>query len=162
MIIATKGAARKQRRTKAVDVAFALTSQFDQKAFSSTYEIQKRAERNFKSRNSTPQCLSLTVEKIEMAFEGHSKMNFADDRSVESHDTTLFGQFASPTRTYIVEIYRLCWDRTKNHDIIANKLLLGDVSIVQLKSPSEYTALLKITIRIQSFTNNHHPDPQLY
>ena len=35
LIVATKGAARKQRRTKAVDVAFALTSQFDQKAFSS-------------------------------------------------------------------------------------------------------------------------------
>ena len=113
----------------------------DQKAFLSTYEIQKRAERNFKSRNSTPQCLSLTVEKMEMAFEGHSKMNFSDDKSVESHDTTLFGQFASPTRTYVVEVYRLCWERTKNHDIIANKLLLGDASVVQLKAPSDYTPM---------------------
>ena len=113
----------------------------DQKAFSSTYEIHKRAARNFKSRNSTPQCLSLSVEKIELALEGHSKMNFSDEKSVESHDTTLFGQFASPTRTYIVEVFKLCWERTKNHDIIANKLLAADASIVQLKSPSEYTPM---------------------
>ena len=113
----------------------------DQKSFSSTYEIQKRAARNFKSRNSTPQCLSLTVEKIEMALEGHSKMNFPDDKSIESQDTTLFGQFASPTRTYIVEVFRLCWERTKNHDIITNKLLARDASVVQLKAPSDYTPM---------------------
>ena len=113
----------------------------DQKAFSSTHEIQERAARNFQSRNSTPQYLSLSVEKIEMALEGHSKMNFPDEKSVESHDTTLFGQFASPTRTYIVEVFKLCWERTKNHDIIANKLLVADASIVQLKAPSEYTPM---------------------
>eukprot|EP00536_Pseudo-nitzschia_multiseries_P006274 jgi/Psemu1/318867/estExt_fgenesh1_pm.C_1300027 len=113
----------------------------DQKAFLSTYEIHERAARNFKSRNSTPQCLSLKVEKIELALEGHSKLSFSDEKSIESHDTTLFGQFASPTRTYVVEVFKLCWDRTKNHDIITNKLQAGDASIVQLKAPSEYTPM---------------------
>lgn len=116
----------------------------DQAAFSTTYELHERAARNFQSRNSTPQCLSLTVEKLEIALEGHSKFNFSDEKSIESHETSHFshfGQFASPTRTYIVEVFNLCFERTKNHDIIATKLVVADASIVQLKAPSEYTPM---------------------
>ena len=113
----------------------------DQAAFSSTYGVHERAIRNFQSRNSTPHCLSLTVEKLEMALEGHSKLTFSDERSVESHETSHFGQFASPTRTYVVEVFDFKLNRTKNHDIIATKIHVADASIVQLKSPSEYTPM---------------------
>jgi Repeating coiled region of VPS13 len=115
----------------------------DQAAFSNTYEIQERAMRNFQSRNSTPHCLSLTIDKVEMALEGHSKHLFSDEKSIESHETSQFGQFSSPTRTYVVEIFQLKTSRTKNHDIIATTVLLADASIVQLKNSSEYTPMNK-------------------
>jgi hypothetical protein len=113
----------------------------DRAAFSNTYEIQERAMRNFQSRNSTPHCLSLTVEKVEMALEGHSKLNYSDEKSIESHETSQFTQYSSPTRTYVVEFFQLKTNRTKNHDIIATKVLLADASIVQLKNSSEYTPM---------------------
>ncbi|KAL3923336.1 MAG: hypothetical protein SGILL_001715, partial [Bacillariaceae sp.] len=113
----------------------------DQAAFSNTYEVHERAMRNFQSRNSTPHCLSVNVEKVELALEGHSKVNFSDERSIESHETSQFGHFASPTRTYVVEVFLLKLNRTKNHDIIATKATLADASIVQLKSPSEYVPM---------------------
>ena len=110
----------------------------DQSNFSTTDGLHERAARNFQSRNSTPRCLSLTIEKLEMAVEGHSNFNFSDEKSIESHEISHFGQFASPTRTYIVEVFNLHIDRTKNHDIIATKLIVADASIVQLEAPSEY------------------------
>ncbi|KAG7363354.1 vacuolar-sorting-associated protein 13 C-terminal domain containing protein [Nitzschia inconspicua] len=113
----------------------------DHAAFSNTFEIQERAMRNFQSRNSTPHCLSLTVEKIEMALEGHSKLHFSDEKSIESHETSLFGQYTSPTRTYVVEVFQLKTSRTKNHDIIATNISLADASIVQLKTSSEYSPM---------------------
>ncbi|KAL3925552.1 MAG: hypothetical protein SGILL_000326 [Bacillariaceae sp.] len=113
----------------------------DQAAFSNTYQVHERAMRNFQSRNSTPHCLSLVVEKVELAIEGHSKANFSDEKSIESHETSHFGHFASPTRTYVVEVFRLKLNRTKNHDIIATRAVLADASIVQLKSPSEYVPM---------------------
>jgi hypothetical protein len=110
----------------------------DQSTFSNTYEVHQRAIRNFQSRNSTPHCLSLSIEKVELALEGHSKVNYSDEKSIESHETSQFGNFASPTRTYVVEFFQLELNRTKNHDIIATRGVLADASIVQLKSPSEY------------------------
>lgn len=118
------------------------TARYESKeSFSNTYDVHERALRNFQSRNSTPHCLSLNIEKLEMALEGHSKYNFSDEKSIESHETSHFGQFASPTRTYVVEVFKMNLKRTKNHDIIATRLEVTDASVVQLRSPSEYTPM---------------------
>jgi hypothetical protein len=73
-----------------------------------------------------------------MALEGHSKVNFSDEKSIESHETSLLGDFAPPTRTYVVEVFHITARRTKHHNISATKILVADASIVQLKDPMEY------------------------
>jgi hypothetical protein len=99
------------------------------------------AVNSHRAQHSMPLVLSVTVDKIEMALEGHSKTNFSDEKSIESHETSLFGEYALPTRTYVVEVFNISVRRSKHNDITSTKLLVDDVSIVQLKDSSEYTPM---------------------
>lgn len=94
-----------------------------------------------KGRNDMPFSLTVAVEKIEMALEGHSKINFPDEKSIESHETSLYGEYAPATRTYVVEVFNILVRRSKYHDVTATKFLVTDVSIVQLRDPSEYVPM---------------------
>ena len=94
---------------------------------------------SFRSQNSMPHSLSVSVEKIEMALEGHSKWNFPDEKSIESHETSLLGgEYSYPTRTYVVEVFRITARRSQHNGLKATRFLVADASIVQLKDPSEY------------------------
>jgi hypothetical protein len=80
--------------------------------------------------------LTVTVEKIEMAIEGHSKstIHTSDDQSVVSFasETT----FLSPTprkRTYIVEFVDIAVARTKSIDKSRTRLTIMDASISRVK-----------------------------
>jgi hypothetical protein len=88
--------------------------------------------------NSMPQTLSVRIEKIELALEGHSKAGFSDDRSIASHETSLFGDYAPPTRTYVVEVFQISVRRSKHGDTTATKLVVSDASIVQLMNADDY------------------------
>jgi hypothetical protein len=98
----------------------------------------KETIKKYRKTNATPHTLSLTVEKFEMAIEGHSKSNFPDEKSIESHETSLLGDFAPPTRTYVVEVFDIVVHRAKHQGTSTTKLLVADASILQLKDPSEY------------------------
>eukprot|EP00934_Nitzschia_sp_Nitz4_P006272 Nitzschia sp. Nitz4//scaffold62_size106224//52646//63438//NITZ4_004359-RA/size106224-processed-gene-0.169-mRNA-1//-1//CDS//3329555865//6262//frame0 len=82
--------------------------------------------------------LSLSVDKIEMAIEGHSKVNFSDERSIESQEGASFSGFAPGTRTYVVEVFNIHVQRSRYREVSATKLIVADISIVQLKDPTEY------------------------
>ena len=88
-----------------------------------------------------PHSLSISIEKIEMALEGHSKLNFSDEKSIksiESNETSLFGDAVFPTRTYVVEVFQITARRSTHHDLKATRFLVDDASIVQLKDSSNY------------------------
>lgn len=88
-----------------------------------------------------PHSLSVSVEKIEMALEGHSKAIFSDDKSIESHETSLYGGGAPATRTYVVEIFNINVRRSWFRSITSTRFLVHDVSIVLLKDPLEYVPM---------------------
>lgn len=91
--------------------------------------------------HSMPHSLSISIEKIEMALEGHSKLNFSDEKSIksiESNETSLFGDAVFPTRTYVVEVFQITARRSTHHDLKATRFLVDDASIVQLKDSSNY------------------------
>jgi Vacuolar sorting-associated protein 13, N-terminal/N-terminal region of Chorein or VPS13/Repeating coiled region of VPS13 len=90
--------------------------------------------------NATPFNLSVSIEKVEMALEGHSKVNFPDEHSIGSVDFTLFGGYA-PTRTYVVEIFNINVRRLQRANTTTTKLLVEDVSVVQLQDQFEYVPM---------------------
>ena len=90
--------------------------------------------------NVAPFNLSVSIEKVEMALEGHSKVNFPDELSTESVDFTLFGGY-SPTRTYVVEIFNINVKRLQRANATTTKLLVDDVSVVQLQDQFEYVPM---------------------
>lgn len=90
--------------------------------------------------NTAPFSLSISIEKVEMALEGHSKVNFPDEQSVETVDFTTFGGH-TPTRTYVFEIFNINVRRLRRARITSTKLLVDDVSIVQLQDQFEYTPM---------------------
>jgi hypothetical protein len=80
--------------------------------------------------------LTVTVEKIEMAIEGHSKstMHTSDDQSVVSFASE--STFLGPTtrkRTYIVEFVDIAVARTKSSDKSRTRLTIMDASISRVK-----------------------------
>ena len=93
---------------------------------------------NFRKSSGMPHVLSIAVSKFEMAIEGHSKVNFSDEKSIESHETSLFGDFAPSTRTYVFEVFSIIVHRVKHHVTSTTKLLVADASVLQLKDPSDY------------------------
>jgi len=87
-----------------------------------------------------PRTLSLSVEKFEMALEGHSKKsNSMDERSTQSFDSMI--ENAPPTRAYLVEIFQISVSTSKVGDSETTRLDVKDASIVRLKDASSYSPL---------------------
>lgn len=88
-----------------------------------------------------PRLLTLTLDKVEIALEGHSKVasNAADDRSLASQDS--FHEIAPPTRTYVVDIVDISVQQTRQDDISMTKFSVGDAAIARLRDGSLYTPL---------------------
>lgn len=93
------------------------------------------------SRHSTPHCLSLTIDKIEMALEGHSKIHISDERSLESYDTSILGEATSHIRTYVVELFQISARRSRHDHVAATEVLINDASVIQVRNASEYSPL---------------------
>ncbi|KAL3944398.1 MAG: hypothetical protein SGBAC_001522 [Bacillariaceae sp.] len=103
---------------------------------------QKKEDKDVSEwRHSSPHCLSLTIDKIEMALEGHSKLHFSDERSLESYDTSVLGDTTSHIRTYVVELFKISARRSRHHQAVATELVINDVSVVQVRNSYEYTPL---------------------
>ena len=94
----------------------------------------------FAKGTSIPQNLSISVEKIEMALEGHSKgnfsSNFSDDKSMVSLDSVSLIDVSPSIRVYVVEVFGIAARRSKVHESATTKFLVADASIVQLKDAS--------------------------
>lgn len=84
---------------------------------------------------------SLKVEKVEIALEGHSKRysSIADERSLASLDS--FYDLEPPTRTYLVEVFRIKVVRSRQGDLEKTRLSVVDASIVRLREGSFYAPL---------------------
>ena len=87
-----------------------------------------------------PNSISVSVKKIEMALEGHSKVAFSDEKSVESHDYSLL-EHAPSIRTYVVEAFDIGVRQFKYGLMTTTKFIVGDASIVQLKDASAYNPM---------------------
>ena len=107
---------------------------------SSGYETPTAVTSPSIMQSSMPHSLSLSVKKIEMALEGHSKVAFSDEKSVESHDYSLL-EHAPSIRTYVVEAFDIGVKRVKHGQITSTKFVVGDASIVQLKDASYYNPM---------------------
>jgi hypothetical protein len=94
------------------------------------------------TQHSLPHSLSFTIGKIEMALEGHSKVNISDEKSIESHDTSILGEAVWHTRTYVVELFQITVQKFRHNQITSTKLLVADASIVQVKDSSDYMPMM--------------------
>ena len=93
---------------------------------------------------SIPQNLTISVEKIEMALEGHSKQsgsNFPDDKSLASLESISLIDLSPSTRVYVVEVFGISVRRSKVNDSSTTKFQLKDASIVQLRDSSEFVPM---------------------
>lgn len=89
--------------------------------------------------DSVPLKMSVKMEKLELALEGHSKTVGDDDRSLTSQDS---GQDGSPhIRTYLVEICEVGIFRQKHNQLATTSLTVNDASIVRLRDGSQYIPL---------------------
>lgn len=79
--------------------------------------------------------LSVNVERIEMALEGHSKVNddaLTDERSLSSQILNI--EALEPRkRTYLVELLNINIGRLNQHGVSKNKFLVSDVKIIRIK-----------------------------
>ena len=84
-----------------------------------------------------PHLVKVTIEKIEVAVEGHSKSgaNTSDDQSVVSFASqdTFTGGSTPRKRTYIVEVFEIGVVRTKNSNQARTKFTVLDASITRVK-----------------------------
>lgn len=85
------------------------------------------------------QILSVKVDKIEMALEGHSKGAFSDDRSLASHDT--YHALSPVTRIYVVEVFAIGVQRSRINNTTKTEFNVADASIVQLKGEFSYVPM---------------------
>lgn len=88
---------------------------------------------------SIPRLLSVTVEKLEMALEGHSKIlpTLSDERSVASQDS--LPDMTPHTRTYLVEVFRIEVRRSQQDQLSMTRLSVMDASIERLKDRTIYS-----------------------
>jgi hypothetical protein len=88
---------------------------------------------------SIPRLLSVTVEKLEMALEGHSKISrtLSDERSVASQDS--LNDTTPHTRTYLVEVFRIEVRRSQQDQLSMTRLSVMDASIERLKDRTIYS-----------------------
>eukprot|EP00977_Amphora_coffeiformis_P005612 scaffold1181_cov152-Amphora_coffeaeformis.AAC.4 len=115
-----------------------LTAQ--QKYHSGSSDVSKSDQGGMVFENdSVPLKMSLKLEKLELALEGHSKAVGDDDRSLTSQDS---GQDGSPhIRTYLVEICEVGVFRQKQNQLATTSLTVNDASILRLKDGSHYIPL---------------------
>jgi hypothetical protein len=94
--------------------------------------------------------ISLEVDKIELAVEGHSKgySNVSDERSFISLDS--YHEFSPPTRTYLVELFQIRLRRYVQGQRAYTNLMLTDASIVRLRDGASYIPLKSCKDRIDS------------
>ncbi len=104
-------------------------------------DIRRKDSERAEAASEPPRCLTVSVEKVEMALEGHSKVNYPDERSVGSLDASLYHGYAPAIRTYVVEVFNITTRRSRFKNFTSTKLLVNDVSIVQLRDASEYVPL---------------------
>jgi hypothetical protein len=114
-----------------------VAARYDPKSDQVDHDHRDTTSRDEIRTNTSPFNLSVSVEKVEMALEGHSKVNFSDELSIESLDFTLFGGYA-PTRTYVVEIFNINVRRLQRENVTTTKFLVDDVSVVQLEDQFAY------------------------
>jgi hypothetical protein len=88
---------------------------------------------------SIPRLLSVTVEKLEMALEGHSKISptLSDERSVASQDS--LHDMTPHTRTYLVEVFRIEVRRSQQDQLSMTRFSVMDASIERLKDKTLYS-----------------------
>jgi hypothetical protein len=88
---------------------------------------------------SLPRAISIQLQKLELALEGHSKRiaPASDDKSSASMDS--IPELAPPTRAYLVEISQISLSKTTNAHIERTMVLVSDISIVRLPEASIYT-----------------------
>ena len=87
----------------------------------------------------SPVRLSVKIEKIELALEGHSKAVTDDDRSFASLDSAYE---ASPlVRTYLVEISEVDIFRQKQSHLSTTSLTVSEASILRMRDGSQYAPL---------------------
>lgn len=99
-----------------------------------------------------PRILSITIEKIEMALEGHSKSlsSSYDDRSTISHDNDSLLELAPSTRAYIVEVFNIAVKRTVQQHGEVTRLSISDASIIRLKDVCLYHPLRSMRDTVES------------
>jgi hypothetical protein len=83
--------------------------------------------------------VSLNVDKVELALEGHSKGVVEDDRSLTSQDSAYEG--SPPVRTYLVEIRGVNVLQMKQSSHSTTSLTVHDASILRLKEGTHYAPL---------------------
>jgi hypothetical protein len=88
---------------------------------------------------SIPRLLSVTVEKLEMALEGHSKIlpTLSDERSVASQES--LHDMTPHTRTYLVEVFRVEVRRSQQDQLSMTRFSVMDASIERLKDKTIYS-----------------------
>jgi hypothetical protein len=88
-----------------------------------------------------PRVISIQVEKVEIALEGHSKQLLSsDERSMTSLDT-VFQEFAPPTRAYLVEIFKICAKKSSLRHTEVTRVSIMDASIIRLRDVTQYSPL---------------------
>jgi len=90
--------------------------------------------------SSMPLTMTVRLEKVEIAIEGHSKrkgLASFDDGSLASFDSTT--EVSPTTRTYLMEISHLTVHRDAASGIDRAQLRVEDVTIVRLKDKTLYT-----------------------
>lgn len=103
-------------------------------------------------RSELPRILTLKIEKIEIALEGHSKqLSSSDDRSLASLDTAL-QEYAPPTRAYLAEVFQISLKKSSLGHTEITRLSVADASIVRLRDVSLYTPL---TARLQEANSEY-------
>lgn len=87
---------------------------------------------------SMPQVFKFTLERLEMALEGHSKrsQNVSDDRSLVSLDS--FHESSPSTRTYLVEVTGIGIKRSRRDHRAATRFSVTDCSIIRLKDGAQF------------------------
>lgn len=88
-----------------------------------------------------PRVVSLTIDKVEMALEGHSRVQGAavDDRSMASLET--LHEVAPSTRTYLIELHEISVRYTRHDESSATSLSVADAGITRLKDGSLFVPL---------------------
>jgi Vacuolar sorting-associated protein 13, N-terminal len=88
-----------------------------------------------------PRVISVQIEKVEIALEGHSKQVLnSDERSMTSLDTS-FQEYAPPTRAYLVEIFKICAKKSSLRHTEVTRVSIVDASIVRLRDVAQYSPL---------------------